>query len=74
VAEYDADDVTTAVRRRRGPDPVGLVFGLLALGMAFSALTGQLPNLSGFDPRWVLAIGAAGIGLLMLIGSMRGRR
>jgi hypothetical protein len=62
-----------AVRRRRGPDVVMLLVGLLALGMSVSALLGQVPSLSGFDPRWLLAGGAAVVGLLLLVGSLRGR-
>ncbi|MDN5860737.1 MAG: hypothetical protein L0H84_19210 [Pseudonocardia sp.] len=61
-------------RTWRGPDPVALLVGLLTLGMALAALVGQVPDLSGFDPRWLLAGGAAVVGLLLLIGSLRGRR
>lgn len=60
--------------RRRGPDPVALLAGLLALGMAIAAFVGQVPDLSGFDPRWLLAGGAALVGLILLVGSLRGRR
>jgi hypothetical protein len=59
---------------RRGPDPLALVVGLLTLGMAASAFVGEVPSLAGFDPRWLLAAGAAAIGLLLLVGSLRGRR
>lgn len=62
------------VRRRRGPDVVMLLVGLLALGMSVSAFVGQVPNLGHFDPRWLLAGGAAVVGLLLLVGSLRGRR
>jgi hypothetical protein len=58
---------------RRGPDPVNLVIGLLALGMAAAAFVGEVPSLAGLDPRWLLAAGAAIVGLLLLIGSLRGR-
>jgi hypothetical protein len=60
--------------RRRWPDPVALLIGLLTLGMAGAAFVGQVPDLSGFDPRWLLAGGAAIVGLLLLVGSIRGRR
>jgi len=69
VAEYDEGTVS----RRRGPDVVMLLVGLLALGMSVSAFVGQVPSLAGFDPRWLLAGGAAVIGLLLLVGSLRGR-
>ena len=60
--------------RRRFPDPVALVVGLLALGMAVSAFVGQLPLLPHVDPRWLFAAVAAVVGLLLLVGSLRGRR
>jgi hypothetical protein len=65
---------TTVVPRRRGPDPVALLIGLLALGMAVAAFVGQVPDLSGLDPRWLLAGGAGVVGLMLLVGSLRGRR
>ena len=60
--------------RRRGPDPLALVVGLATLAMAVFAFVGELPDLSGFDPRWLLAGGAALVGLVLLVGSLRGRR
>lgn len=59
---------------RRGPDLLMLLAGVLALGVATTAFVGQVPDFSGLDPRWVLAAGAAVVGLLMLVGSLRGRR
>jgi hypothetical protein len=59
---------------RRGPDAFTLVVGLLTLGMAASAFVGEVPTFAGFDARWLLAAGAAAIGLLLLVGSLRGRR
>jgi hypothetical protein len=59
--------------RRRGPDLVTLLVGMLSLGMAASAFVGQVPSLAGFDPRWLLAAGATVVGLLLLVGSLRGR-
>jgi hypothetical protein len=63
----------TQVSRRRGPDVVTLLIGLLALGMSAAAFVGELPSLAGLDLRWVLAAGAAVVGLLLLVGSLRGR-
>ena len=60
--------------RRRGPDPLALLVGLATLAMAVFAFIGDLPDLSGFDPRWLLAGGAAVVGLALLVGSLRGRR
>jgi hypothetical protein len=61
------------VARRRGPDPLALLVGLATLAMAVFAFVGELPDLSGFDPRWLLAGGAALVGLVLLVGSLRGR-
>ena len=73
--EYGTDEAqTTNVARRRGPDPVALVVGLLSIAMAVFAFVGQVPDLSGLDPRWLLAGGAASVGLMLLVGSLRGRR
>jgi len=72
--DVDRPDTTgTIERRRRGPDPLALVVGLATLTMAVVAFTGRLPDLSGFDPRWLLAGGAALVGLMLLVGSLRGR-
>jgi hypothetical protein len=73
VAEQQTG-METQVSRRRGPDPLALIVGLLTLGMAASAFVGEVPSLAGFDARWLLAAGAAAIGLLLLVGSLRGRR
>jgi hypothetical protein len=69
VAEQEQTEV---IRRRRGSDPVALVLGVLTLGMAVAAFTGQLPVIN-FDPRWLIAAAAAVVGALLLLGSMRRR-
>jgi hypothetical protein len=74
VAELGRAGLEKQEARRRGPDPLALIVGLLTLGMATSAFVGEVPSLAGFDPRWLLAAGAAAIGLLLLVGSLRGRR
>jgi hypothetical protein len=66
-----ADPVAPA--RRRGPDPLALVVGLATLAMAVFAFVGELPDLSGFDPRWLLAGGAVVVGLMLLVGNLRNR-
>lgn len=62
-----------ALRRTR-PDTATLLVGLFALMMSVSAFVGELPDLPGFDPRWLLAAGAALLGAILLVGSLRGRR
>ncbi len=62
------------IARRRGPDVIMLLVGLMALGMSVSAFVGKVPDFSGFDPRWLLAGGAAVVGVLLLVGSLKGRR
>ena len=66
-----ADD--PAHPRRRGPDPLALVVGLATLAMAVFAFVGELPDLGFVDPRWLFAGGAATVGLLLLVGNLRGR-
>ena len=76
VTDAAAPDVatdTTDHPRRRGPDPVALVVGLATLAMAVFAFVGELPDLGFVDPRWLLAGGAATVGLLLLVGTLRGR-
>jgi hypothetical protein len=71
VAEQETAQ-TEVVRRRHGPDPLALVVGVLTLGMAVAAFTGQLPVIT-FDPRWLIAAAAAVVGALLLLGSLRRR-
>jgi hypothetical protein len=67
------DDPAQPPARRRGPDPLTLIVGLATLAMAVFAFVGYLPDLSGFDPRWLLAGGAAVVGLMLLVGNLRSR-
>ncbi len=65
----------STVRRRGGVDVFTLLIGVLALGMAVSAFVGQVVFLwPGFDPRWLLAAGAALLGVLLLSNSLRRSR
>ncbi|GLZ44555.1 hypothetical protein Acsp06_07400 [Actinomycetospora sp. NBRC 106375] len=61
----------TAPARRPGPDPLGLVAGLAAIVVAVLALTSTL---AAVDPRWVLALGAVGVGLVVVVATVRRRR
>jgi hypothetical protein len=67
-------DPTTDTARplRRGPDPLALLVGLATLVMAVFAFVGELPAVD-VDPRWLLAGGAAVVGLVLLVSSLRGR-
>lgn len=65
----EAPDAAPA--HRSGPDPLALVAGLAALVIAALALTGSL---AGVDPRWVLALGAIGVGCAVLLVTLRRRR
>jgi hypothetical protein len=60
--------------RKRGPEVFTLIVGVLTLAMATSAFVGHVPTLAGLDARWLLAAAAAAVGLLLLVGSLRGRR
>jgi hypothetical protein len=67
-----AEAAMTEAGKRRGPDGLALVVGLLTIGMAVAAFTGHLPLLH-FDPRWLLAGAAGVVGVLLLLGSLRRR-
>lgn len=69
-----AEHALPEVARRRGPDLVTLVAGVLTLLVAVSTLVAQAYRLPVLDPRWLLAGGAAVLGLLLLTGSLRRRR
>lgn len=56
---------------RRGPDPVTLVAGLLAIGIAAWSIVDAGRVL---PPQWMLAGAAVLVGILMLIASIRPRR
>ena len=64
---------TEVVTSRRAPDPLALLVGVLTLAVAAAAFTGWVPELPHFDPRWLLAAGAAVVGALLLLGSLRRR-
>ena len=65
-----SDDAGEAPARRPGPDPLALVAGLAAILVAILALTGTIVSV---DPRWVLALGAVGVGLGVLLATLRRR-
>lgn len=65
---------TGAPTSRRGPDLLTLVAGLGTLGIAAATLLGGIAWFPDLDSRWVLAILALIVGLLLVIGSLRPQR
>jgi hypothetical protein len=62
---------TSTLDERRGPDLLTLIVGLGALGIAVASLLGGMAWLPSVDGRWVLAMLALIVGLLLVIGSLR---
>jgi hypothetical protein len=60
-----------AVAPRCGPDLLTLAVGLGALGIAGTALIGGISWLPAVDARWVLAVIALAVGLMLVISSLR---
>lgn len=58
-------------RRRRGPDVLTLLMGVICLISSVLTLAGWMPAMPMFDPRWLLAGGAILVGLLLLAASLR---
>jgi uncharacterized membrane protein HdeD (DUF308 family) len=57
--------------RRRAPDALTLLMGLVCIAAATLTLVGWMPAMPLFDVRWVLAAGAVLVGLLLLAASVR---
>lgn len=64
----------TRTRKRRTPDVLTLVVGLMSLAAATMVLAGWIPQLRMFDLRWVLSGGAVVLGVLLLAASARSPR
>lgn len=60
----------TEPARRRAPDVLTLVTGLVCLAVALMTITGWSPDIR-FDPRWILAGGAVALGTALLVSSIR---
>ncbi|MBW0103530.1 hypothetical protein [Pseudonocardia sp. KRD291] len=67
------DSRSAAARTRRAPDPLALLFGLLALVVAGYGFTGLAPG-SGVDLRWILAVVAVVTGSSFILMSLRNSR
>jgi hypothetical protein len=74
MTEWNEDTEVVDRPRRRFPDPLNLIVGLLTIGVAAYALTDGHWGLPAMDPRWVVAGGALLIGLLLLGASLRPKR
>jgi hypothetical protein len=75
MAELNERDELETEQKRRFPDPVNLVAGLLTLWVAVYALSDGRLGFTGLDPRWVIAGIALLVGVLLLGASLRpGRR
>jgi hypothetical protein len=71
VAEHESDKTET---RRRWPDLITMLFGLLTLFAAAYVLTDGKVWVPTTDPRWLLTGGALLVGVLLLGSSLRGGR
>ncbi|MBV9013319.1 MAG: hypothetical protein JO272_14970 [Pseudonocardiales bacterium] len=69
-APQDTEEASAPIPRR-GPDLLTLLAGLGTLGIAGTALFGGIVRLPDLDPRWVIAMLALIVGLLLVLGSLR---
>ncbi len=69
----DTPDETQVLRRRRSPDLLALLVGVVSVAVAIIAFVGFVPPVA-IDPRWLLAAAAIGLGVLLLASSLRRRR
>jgi hypothetical protein len=60
--------------RRRFPDPLNLIVGVLTLGVAAYALSDGQWGIPMEDPRWIIAGAALVVGLFLLGASVRSGR
>lgn len=75
--DWDDDETTVQTEpraRRRFPDPVGLIVGLITLVISAYALSDGAVDLPSADPRWLIAGVALFVGLMLLGASVRPRR
>lgn len=74
MAERTENERETGATRRRGPDLLTLLFGLMTLFVASYILTDGGVWVPMVDPRWLFTGGALLVGLLLLGSSLRGGR
>ena len=59
--------------RRRAPDLIALIVGVVSIAVAIIAFVGVVPPVA-IDTRWLLAAAAIALGVLLLGSSLRRRR
>ena len=69
----DTDELERSATRE-APDVIALLVGLVSLVTATFSIIGYTPEPPSFDPRWLIAGGAAVVGLILLVSSVRGSR
>ncbi|HVV21489.1 MAG TPA: hypothetical protein VHF06_18790 [Pseudonocardiaceae bacterium] len=74
MSDWNEDTQVEERERRRFPDPVNIIVGVLTIGVAAYALTDGEWGLPAVDPRWFIAGVALLIGLLLLGASFRPKR
>lgn len=72
--DWNEDTTTMPTERRRFPDPVTMVFGLITLVVSAYVLSDGAFDLPGIDPRWLIGGGALFVGLMLLGASLRPNR
>jgi protein-S-isoprenylcysteine O-methyltransferase Ste14 len=72
MADWD-DERDDLPARRRFPDPIALIVGIITLGVSGWVLSDGAWGLPNVDPRWLVAGGALVVGLLLLGASLRPR-
>jgi uncharacterized membrane protein HdeD (DUF308 family) len=73
--DWNEDTTTTTTERRRFPDPLALIVGIVTLVVSAYVLSDGAFNLPAIDTRWLIGGGALFVGLMLLGASLRpGRR
>jgi hypothetical protein len=72
--DWNEETTTITAERRRFPDPLALIVGLVTLVVSAYALSDGAFDLPGIDPRWLIGGGALFVGLMLLGASLRPNR
>jgi hypothetical protein len=71
--DWNEDTTTMPTQRRRFPDPVAMIVGLISLVVSAYVLSDGAFDLPAVDPRWLIGGGALFVGLMLLGASLRRR-